>query len=776
VTHRHRCSDPSPASPLCLYAATVRFSFPLGFRCVTRDKQNLFMPLFFFLFVLPIFCKRENDKLKGMKMSNNIFVLAPSEYKRDINIIDHYKKDSATYLSKMTGLSFEECLEHVEEETKFDTPNGMIDRKMQILVKDENGDMQKGVTTFSKYLDHVIKSGNIITPPLTTWLPPSVIESKFAGFLDEKTSGRGVAKKQMYAAMAAGDKLTEQLKETEQKGLKTTANALSGAQSTAGNITYNPAGHSTLTSNCRNTSGLGNANNEKFISGTRLYFNPYLAINNITSIIRNTDYVLLEKVINQFGLVLPTTEETVRCIKRSTDLYFEAKDIDDYFTLYVSKLTGYERAAFVYTGDLYHIRVLNDRFMRQFLDDLRVFVDEVHPEPKKVIDSYPEAYVIHAKMICSNILRGKDMKNVVGTDDYGRLASTLERLNTNLEHYADFIKCFFVSENIPSSVALFPDSMRRVVIRSDTDSTIFTAQEWVEWYDQELTFSYDACRLSDVIVFLCSQTIVHILARMSANFGIKEKRIHQIGMKNEYKFDVFGSTQLGKHYFSIISSQEGLIFKDFKKEVKGVHLISSSVSKKVIKRAEELMLFILKEIYAGRKIKAIPILHEVADMERSIFNDIKNGGYEYFRRCQIKPAAAYKNGENTSNYKSYLFWNEVFGAKYGYAPEPPYSAIQVNVDLDKPMLVMEWIASMKDPVIAENIKKYLIKNGRKNLGSNIIVPSEIAMTGGIPLEVLDASDYRSTIKKTTNVFYIILETLGFYLADSKNTRLIMDNY
>jgi hypothetical protein len=41
------------------------------------------------------------------------------------------------------------------------------------------------------------------------------------------------------------------------------------------------------------------------------------------------------------------------------------------------------------------------------------------------------------------------------------------------------------------------------------------------------------------------------LTIMSANFGVVKKPNYRIKMKNEFRFDGFVPTQLGKHYFTI---------------------------------------------------------------------------------------------------------------------------------------------------------------------------------------------------------------------------------
>ena len=169
---------------------------------------------------------------------------------------------------------------------------------------------------------------------------------------------------------------------------------------------------------------------------------------------------------------------------------------------------------------------------------------------------------------------------------------------------------------------------------------------------------------------------------MSANFGVEQKRIHQIAMKNEFKFDVFVPTNVGKHYFAYISCREGNIYKEFGKEIKGVHLKSSNVPKVIMKQADDMMTEIMDTVIRGEKISLKKFLTEIADTEREVKRSILAGESTYFRNAQVKSADSYTKDEELSPYQNYTFWQEVFAPKYGDAPPPPYSCSKVCLKLE----------------------------------------------------------------------------------------------
>jgi hypothetical protein len=262
---------------------------------------------------------------------------------------------------------------------------------------------------------------------------------------------------------------------------------------------------------------------------------------------------------------------------------------------------------------------------------------------------------------------------------------------------------------------------------------------------------------------------------MSANFGIGSDRIHQIAMKNEFKFDVFVPTQIAKHYYATIGCQEGNVYETRKNEIKGVHLKSSNAPKRITDRATNLMDSIIKTTLSGEKISILEVFKIVADTEREIIASVMKGDNEFFRLAQIKPADSYKKEADESPYKHYLFWEEVFAPKYGSIPKPPYTCIKVPTVLETPALTAEWIAKIKDPDIKARVTNWFNKNKVYKMPT-MYLPVELIDAYGIPEELHEAIGIRKMVSDLTNIFYIILETLGFYIRKSNSIKLISDTY
>lgn len=707
----------------------------------------------------------------------NPFVKPREEYKRDLNVRTHYVEDTALYLSKMTGQPLEKCREYVKKNLQKGGKFEFKDPTVFYLERGENGDREKKVGTMSQYIGESIKGNHLIAPTFTTYLPVTVKQSLLVDYIDSNVAARSVAKKAMFKAKVSGDKQTEITKKIEQQYRKINNNSISGAHVSPSTPLYNPTAHSTLTSVCRSTSGYGNANNEKFLCGNRHYWSPAIARNNIISIINHTDYVALENAMKKFGIRHPTVEETIQCLAWSTDLYWHMPR--DFYRLgeLIHKLTPLERSAFVYTGDLYHLACYNEEVVRTFIGKLSKRIGVPHLDPESVLSKAPEDHRHLAAQICPNEMRlPKNVKveDIKDTPAYAIYASTTEHVGQVLMEYEDMIKALWVTENVPASVAHLPESVRRCAVTSDTDSTIFTVQDWVRWYHGKIAFNPTCAAVAASMIFLAAQTITHVLARMSANFGIENKRLFQIAMKNEYAFDVFVATQVAKHYYALIGCQEGNLYAEHEKEIKGVHLKSSKAPKVIMKRAENMMIHIMETVMAEEDVNLQALLKEVADIERSVMESIRMGSYEYFSFTQIKTPNAYKKDEMQTPYMHYLWWDEVFAPKYGKIEQPPYTCLKVSVELRTATQMKRWIDGMKDRELAARIQAWNDRTGKKAMGT-MQLPEPLISVSGIPEEILNVIDSRKIVMETTKVFRLIFQTLGVYLPNGDD-RLFMDYY
>lgn len=741
----------------------------------------------------------------------NPFIPPKETYKRDILPIPHYVDQAAHYLSIETQTPFEECLAFVKQSLR-DPKYKIRIPTIEFLRRTENGDRELEKVSLNNYLIETIKSQEIMAPTLTTYTNPKIKESLLVRYIDGNVKKRGVAKKAMFAAEAEVASLEEEilklkdapepevipfkLKQTAaatraffediaQRNTKLSNNAISGAHASPSTPLYNQTSHSTLTSNCRLTSGYGNANNEKLLSGNRHYWCPEVVLNNIVSITRHTDYPLLEAVMNKYGLYYPEPEDVIDIILYSSDLYWHNREKMNYITSLVNKLNKYQRAAFVYTGDLFHVMKFNDEFMRTYIRSLSTKIEITDksqyklPKPAiELVHELPEDIMNLAHQICAKEMksRGKDYKKMAGTLELDTLVSTAFHVADVITEYADFQRFIMVSDNVPASISHFPTSIRRSALTSDTDSTIFTVQDWVIWDNHgEIKFDDKAVALASTMIFLASQAIIHVLARMSKNAGFIDERMYQVAMKNEFFFPVFVPTNVAKHYYAIMSAQEGNVYKDYKMEIKGVHLKSSNVPKSIMGEASQLMEDIARTVASDKKLSIVQIQKRIAKQEHLIYAGLKRGDRMYFRLGEIKNPAGYAKEKEHSPYLYHMFWEECMAPKYGSYGEPPYQVLRVATRLTNPSLTAEWLKEMKDREMAERIARWMVKYGKKELPS-MQIPVAVTLVHEMPEEVQSAMNARKIVADLSKVFYLVMETLGVHVMTKHQTKLMSDIY
>lgn len=723
------------------------------------------------------------------------FVKPDDYYQRDLKAWQDYVKDTANYLHTITKRPIHECDAFVRQLIGKGGRFEFQDPQVEFLRKNEEGDRERAFAPMTKYLGHVISENEVLAPTFTTYVDPAKEESLLAVYQDTNVKLRSKAKKEMFAALNAGNKLLGAIKKLEQGNKKTSNNSISGAHLSPSTPLHNKTAHSSLTSTCRITAGFGNANNEKFLSGNRHYYNHHVTLNNMVVLAHNNDLEEMQRAVDKWSIAIPSAEDVIECIRYSTDLYWTGLGWQgnyhfDKVIRLAKSLTPIQRCAVVYTGDLHHLKKHNDKLVFEFFDKLTTKVwDKSYDAPFKndkgeevlpalrAIKAVPESFVNYAVQVCSKETVGMgDKLHEIPYADLCVLAGTCEHIAAVVEEYRDLIQAFWVTPNFPASVAYFPDSIRRAALTSDTDSTIFTVQDWVKWFKGKISFDDQSMRVAAAAIFLTSETITHLLGMLSANIGVARKHLHRIAMKNEFKFDVFVPTQLGKHYFATISCQEGNVKRERETEIKGVGLKASNISRDIMKSAQRWMEALMNDVIQNGEIELRKYLDWVAREELAIFDSLARGETKYLRLGSIKDPASYtKEDPMETPFAHHVFWDKVFSPKYGEIAPPPYPTHKVSVALGNPTLFRQWLSALGDQDLSARMVEWCKDQG-KNKYTTFHVPAQVIEKAGIPLEISSVMNQRKIVSDICKVFYILLEVLGVYLFEKKMTRLVTDSY
>lgn len=704
-------------------------------------------------------------------MAKNAFLLDPSEYNRSLDPIGDWMKQSALYASKMLGRPYEQCLEHLRKKLK----SKAIRPKNPTVVyyqREDNGDKFKKTIPLHGYIQDVLQNGEILAPTFTTYLHPDVKKSLIVDFMDDNVRLRTKFKKMSQSYEASGVLALSKYYNQAQDGAKRDNNACSGGFVAEGVIISNKSAHSTLTSMTRSMSSLSNASNERLIEGNRHYHTVEITLNNLISIVKETDSDTIGEAVRHYGLRYPSVEDVMDCVRRSTTPYWSdrrhMRDIQDF----VEKLTPEERASIVYTGDLYHLRVLNESFIRNLLTDLsQRGSDTALEDPVGMIHSTDEAIVNFVHQICISVVEGigKDYSKI-SKEKQCIVANTCKAVEAAVDKYRLLFKAFFLTKNSPATIATIPFMTRRSVVLSDTDSTMFSVDNWVLWYFGRMEYSDEEYAVGGAVSYIATQAIAHLLAIFSANMNVEKKRLFTLAMKPEYVFPVFAQTSVAKHYYTCMKVKEGNVYKSPKFEVKGVHLKDSSVPVNLIEAGSATMKSILDDIQKAKKISIYDKIMEVAGIEREIIDSLYRGEVKYLKRIRIKEASSYSQGPEQSNYAYYTLWERCFAPEHGSCAKPPYGAVRIPLDLDRRSKLSPWLESISGSQTGRFLAEWVKEKEVSGL-SSIAIPIDHCVSKGVPEELKKAMDVRRIVLALTKAQRNVLESLGYF---PKKDRMIID--
>lgn len=693
------------------------------------------------------------------------FLWAPEEYVQRINPLSQYVEQGSHFLSTMNGIPLEEAKEFIGNELKSGRVRTFKDPEMVFFERDENYVKTLKRGSLMGYIKDAINKGEVIVPTLTTYVNGATEESLVSKFMKRNAERRGVLKKQAQVEEARGNHVLAYNLNMDQDNAKRNNNSMSGSMAALGSIFENPTGHNTLTSMTRTMSSLSNALNERMIGGNRHYFECDTAINNMTAIITTMDVDAVKRAIEKYGLVIPTPAQVAAVVKKSADQYWRDRRHIDRVEQFAKTMSGAQRAAVVYTQDIYHVRELNPQFMRQLIDDFSLadYNDDIG-DPLTYLQGVAKKEPLvfnYAPQVHAYKLKGAD-KDLSKWDPaiVREVAYSASAIIKSVEKYKDFIRAFLVVRTLPCSTGYIDTMARKSVVLSDTDSTMFSVDEWVIWYFGELTFEERAFGVAGCVMFIATQLIAHAMAVFSANMNVARDKLFVLAMKPEFMFPVFAQSPVAKHYFCSVFIKEGAVFAKNKYEIKGVHNKSSASPVTIVKPAQDRMENTLEVIQAGKKLNGNELVTEVANIERKIYASLMAGEPEFYKTMFIKQHTSYVLPPEKSMYRFFDLWMQVFAPSYKRVDAPPYTVMKVPLTTTSRAKTNAWIARMEDRGLADRLSKWLADTGRKELPT-FYISMDLVESFGMPKEITDVIDTKKIILDLTVINRMYLETIGF---------------
>jgi len=724
----------------------------------------------------------------------NLFKRDLKDYKYTMDVVGNYSEQLRKYISNKFGYSNEDSRSILREVVSSSKP---VDPMVTFNHRDSSGDMHVDDIPLTKYIKDVKDSNEVLVPSFTAYTHPSSTKSLHAEFLGINIAKRKVEKKEAFKAKQLGDNDKYIYFNTLQKTRKIFNNSLSGSYASKSTILYNPTAHYTLTSMTRAVASIGNSVSESIVAGNKQLKDSEAMMNLVVATVASIDTVKVGIVMERYGLHVPSSDEVMDMLLYSSRKYFKDESKESIVKEYLDSCSGIELAAVMYTNDLYHTRKYNDKFIRKFIGDMSLRMTGGSSEPVKVIQGMDEDILNLVHHICASDIAGKNivygtLKNnedtmfdvwyseyvkncedkgldIMERSDYDKehyvivdaIASTALHVRDSLRKYKMLIEVFYNSDVLPIGIVHIREMLRDVITLSDTDSTTSAYDEWVEWYFGKVYVSDETIALAASIMFINTQLIDHNIKVFARNMNIEDKLMGLLAMKNEFFWISFTVANVSKHYYASTYIQEGNVYADIDLEIKGVHLISSAGYQDIVKAAHGMMDEINHKLLKNETIDVVEYIERVVSYEKYMLDKLNSGNINVFKSDKIKEAEAYKlDDKSKTPYIHHVLWEEVFKSTYGDAGLPTYNVIKIPTKLTSKKKLADYVASIENDTIRENLSKFLVKYKKEALGT-FRIPLSIAVNG-LPKEIVSSIDKYRMVVDSLNVMYIILETLGVY--------------
>ena len=649
----------------------------------------------------------------------------------------------------------------------------------------EEGSTEHSYGNITEYDDYDLFSwtkefrSKIISPFGTYYETVDHNSSFLKGMVDMKKAERKSEKKLMLLAKKEGNRTAETFHNNNQATIKINMNSYIGAMGSGFNNMSSIANFNSVTSIARFFIMNSYGHAERFLE-SNFYFRTEEQLINfaITCVTSGPRDDAIRLVMEEHPYIrYPSCEEVTRffinCLRRY-DTFCSVDKVTELF----SKLSK-ERLCFMfYMSNMKHLVFENDTFFRAWVKDLfsQDNVEKIACEAKDIGKLDGDLAIVLSTVYNDMLPRNAKGNNISVYDcinEAPEIAKTMYQIGVHMQKCMDKIQPvfdLFMDHDVAIGyVVELKNQYRDAIVVSDTDSIIFTTKSWVHWWTGDYKINPDAFNINALIVYWLSKANANILYHVSKNFGALKKDMLTMAMKNEFMMPVEILTSLKKHYASILKIQEGVFYATPRMDIKGVNLRGSNFSKGVLNYAEWFIKSLIDDIYLTGKVDPQKKIKEVLQFERMIADSLNRGETQFLPVEPVKMKAEYSEPEK-SIYFNYLFWEEVFGEKYGHIQLPTKCFVVPLVGVKNPKFI-EGLMSV-DEAMGKKWKKY-ISGVEKDINRIPINP----VTNKIPDEIKPICDFKTIVYSNTKSLYLIMQSLGITSGITKGkVALFSDLY
>lgn len=616
---------------------------------------------------------------------------------------------------------------------------------------------------------------NIITPAGVVYMLPSKKRSILSETLEESVKLRTKFKHVQLEAAAQGDSVREVIAKLLQSSAKIFNNSIPGAMGTKYSFLYDLPGYNAITGGARQCVMTGYAQTERMI-GANLYVTSVDDVINYCNILlKNFPKQNVIDVMVKYGLVYPSEDILVEYFMDFIKYYRPMDGVKEGLHSFISTMTDAERAYVLYAYGFKSLLLHNDVAMRALLKEFFRRDVNVDPawDPSEIFKIEDDLMAMAMQLNFDVINREPKLDEAVKNNPDGVrvLLGICYHMMNCLEKWSDLMTTFFVVDMDMPKTWFHPNMVRRCVIVSDTDSVIFSTNAIVEWYSPDHSFSQDAYDINALSVFMVSQTLEHLFARLSAGFGMETPDRGRIKMKNEFYYPILVRSSMAKHYAGAISIQEGKILPKPKMDIKGINFRGSDLPSETTTSFNAFAKWAIDELGKSSTIDGSELATRVAGHEARIYQSLMKGEKLFLPTKSVRRGTEYKD-PIVSDFFYCMLWQEVFAEAWGEFVLPNKGYV---------MPIIGGGAAINDPVWLDRLKKSDIKiynklqafkelYPKKNI-TRIIIPPTLSEVPEILRPILDV---RRIIFSNGRPFYLFLRSFGIAVNDVDGKFLMSD--
>jgi hypothetical protein len=629
-------------------------------------------------------------------------------------------------------------------------------------------------------LDHIRKHNDKTITPSGSWYETSdVKQAPDVGFMLSRLDLRKVHKNKMLASREVGQYDLALLEDFRQGMVKIGSNSVIGVSGSEYSILYDLENFNGITSIARHGIMGAYVFTERFLAHNMQFFSDEEVINYIVTTVRACpDRSSIQDIVQRFGIYEPTSREITDSLIESMQNYYCIKDNGDKIESLLKGLKKHERTFVAYHLNMRYLVHMNQEFFHKFITELmdvdNLPIDETI-EVSSITKAYDEDLVQLLAVICGKIINGKVLSKLHNANDKDgnydpdavrRILSIGNYMKNKLNEIKDLFELFMYAKCTIPSIDNQKDLTRRTVILSDTDSVIFTVNDWVKWYCGHNEMSDRATRIASLIMYWLSKAISAYVFHTSYYRGAIGKFTSMIKLKNEYMFPILVRCDISKHYFALKTIQEGKFLSPPQLEMKGLQFKSSTLPSVTNDFTEKLIVDILNKLSTSGEIDINEYLSRILIYEQVIYESLKSGQLTFLASASLKHKEEYKTPEK-SIYKNYLIWEKLFADKYGSIKLPtkvPLVSFIPKIFVTEQYL--DWLSKQNNQAF-QQLMDYPPDERAK------ITRLPIAGTlATIPEELIPCIDIRSVIYKNITPSHLVLRSFKIDLNNQGKRKLL----